>query len=309
VKNPKSQNTRPDPIEERLRYSEERFRDIASLLPQIVFEIDSIGILTFVNENAFGVFGYSREEFDQGLNAIAMLVHVDRERAVENMVRALSGENLGGVEYTAMKKDGTLFPILIYSNRIIKDEKPVGLRGIIIDITRQKQVREELRRHREELEKLVADRTAELRESERKFREQAAVLEQKNIAMREIIEQIEMEKSRIKDDIAANVSEVLIPLIQQMNVAQESQGYLKNLRHHLEEMVSSFGRKITEKSLQLSPREIEICSMIKGGLRSKEIAQLLSVSYLTVIEHRRNIRKKLNLSGKKVNLTSYLQQL
>ncbi len=142
-----------------------------------------------------------------------------------------------------------------------------------------------------------------------KFREQAALLEQKNIAMREIIEQIEMEKSRIKDDMAANVSEVLMPLIQQLHVDRESQGYLKILKHHLEELVSSFGRKITEKSLQLSPREIEICSMIKGGLRSKEIAGLLNVSYLTIIEHRRNIRKKLNLSGKKINLTSFLQQL
>jgi len=81
------------------------------------------------------------------------------------------------------------------------------------------------------------------------------------------------------------------------------------LQYHLEELTSSFGRKITEKSVRLTPREIEICNMVKGGLASKEISNLLNISCQTVEKHRKNIRHKLGISNKDINLTSFLQKL
>ena len=81
------------------------------------------------------------------------------------------------------------------------------------------------------------------------------------------------------------------------------------LQYHLEELTSSFGRKITEKSVRLTPREIEICNMVKGGLTSKEISNLLNISRQTVEKHRKNIRHKLGISNKDINLTSFLQKL
>jgi len=58
----------------------------------------------------------------------------------------------------------------------------------------------------------------------------------------------------------------------------------------------------------LSPREIEICSMIKGGSSSKEIADLLHITLKTIERHRFNIRKKLKIAHD-INLTSYLQSV
>ena len=81
------------------------------------------------------------------------------------------------------------------------------------------------------------------------------------------------------------------------------------LRHHLTELVTSFGRKITEKELRLTPREVEICSLIKSGLDSKEIADVLSISRQTVFKHRDRIRRKLKLDNSGINLTTYLQSL
>ncbi|MCX5704461.1 MAG: helix-turn-helix transcriptional regulator [Candidatus Omnitrophica bacterium] len=81
------------------------------------------------------------------------------------------------------------------------------------------------------------------------------------------------------------------------------------MRRYLEDLVSSFGRRITQRSAKLSPKEIEVCGMLKGGLSSKEISEFLNVSRQTIDTHRKNIRKKLGLSKKKVNLTSFLQKL
>ncbi|MFK7825461.1 MAG: helix-turn-helix transcriptional regulator [Oligoflexales bacterium] len=56
----------------------------------------------------------------------------------------------------------------------------------------------------------------------------------------------------------------------------------------------------------LSPKEIQICNMIKNGLTVKEIAQMFHLSPRTVDKHRENIRKKLGLKSKKINLATYL---
>jgi len=73
-------------------------------------------------------------------------------------------------------------------------------------------------------------------------------------------------------------------------------------------LTSSLGRKLTESMLKLTPKEIEICNMVEGGLVSKEIADFLNVSRQTIEKHRKNVRKKLGLGHRKINLATYLQK-
>jgi len=129
--------------EETLRESEQKYRELADLLPQIVFEMDDTGTLTFVNRNAFDVFVYTQSEFDKGLNAFQMLIPEDCDRAMEDMQRVFNGDKLGGVEYTALRKDGDTFPIILDATPIWRDNKPIGLRGIIMDLTERKRAEEE----------------------------------------------------------------------------------------------------------------------------------------------------------------------
>ncbi|TES93874.1 MAG: PAS domain S-box protein, partial [Candidatus Cloacimonadota bacterium] len=151
--------------EEALQGSEKRFEELAELLPECIYEMDLSGGLTYANQKAFDNFGYSREDFDKGINGFQMLIPDDRDRAKENIQRILSGEKLDGNEYTAQRKDGSTFPVIIFSSAIIHENKPVGLRGITVDITKHKQVEAELKEHRERLEGLVEERTSELKES------------------------------------------------------------------------------------------------------------------------------------------------
>ncbi len=144
--------------EEALRASEARFRELADLLPQTVFETDERGNITFANQSAFDHFGYTKDEFDMGLAAPQMISLEDRDRAKRNLGRVMRGEKLGGVEYTARRKDGSTFPIIVYSSPIAYENKTVGLRGIITDITEHKQTEEALRES-EERYRTVADFT------------------------------------------------------------------------------------------------------------------------------------------------------
>ena len=132
-----------------LRESEKKYRELADLLPQTVFETDEIGNLTFANRIAFDIFGYTRADFEKGLNALQMLAPEDGPRALENISKVLGGKWLGGTEYTALTKEGKAFPVMIHAAPIISEDRTVGLRGIITDLTSLKETEETLRRSEE----------------------------------------------------------------------------------------------------------------------------------------------------------------
>lgn len=131
-------------VEEALRESQERFRELAELLPETIFETDITGRLTFVNKNAFEFFGFAQEDLEGGLNAFDMICPEDRQRALDNGKRVLKGERLGLQEYRAFRMDGSTFPIITHSTAIVRDGRPVGLRGIVIDVTETKNLEAQL---------------------------------------------------------------------------------------------------------------------------------------------------------------------
>jgi PAS domain S-box-containing protein len=154
--------------------------------------------------------------------------------------------------------------------------------------------------------------TAEaLKASEEDLRRKNIELERKNTALTEVLAHIEQQKFQIKDDVIANVEDLLVPVLNQLmsKGSNIDQLYLNLIKRSLEDLTSSFGRKITLKDYKLTPREVHICNMIKRGLSSKEIANFLNISKFTVGRHRHNIRKKLKLTNKKDNLNTFLQGL
>ncbi len=125
--------------EESLRKSENRFRELTDALPEIVFEMDREGNITFANKIAFKVFGYTQSDINKGLNAFQLLAPESRDPGMENIRKIFDGKEVGANEYLAQKKDGTTFPAIIHSKAIVDGEEINGLRGVVLDITEQKQ--------------------------------------------------------------------------------------------------------------------------------------------------------------------------
>jgi PAS domain S-box-containing protein len=152
-----------------LRESEERFRELAELLPQPVFELDREGSFTYSNRCGFKTFGYTQDDLDKGVNAVQLYIPEERERVKQNIRKRLAGEEFKDHEYTGLKKDGSTFPMLVYSIPIIREGKPVGVRGIVLDITERRRMEEELQKAHDQLELEVAERTAELKTANEKL--------------------------------------------------------------------------------------------------------------------------------------------
>ncbi len=158
-----------------------------------------------------------------------------------------------------------------------------------------------------ELERKKSEKT--IKNSEANLRIQKTALEKKNISFKELIKHIDEEKNKLKEDITININRTLMPVIAELEKSEDPIKYIGLLKLHLEDMQSAFGRRITDGNYNLTAREVEISNLIKGGARSKDICNLLNISYETVEKHRKNIRKKLGISNKKVNLFYFLQKM
>lgn len=127
-------------LEESLRESEKRFRELADLLPQTIFEVDLKGRFTYANRYWLETTGYGQEDLENGINISQLFVPEQRERINENIEKVWSFGQLDENEYTVLRKDGSTYPALIYANAIIRGGRLIGGRGIILDITERKRV-------------------------------------------------------------------------------------------------------------------------------------------------------------------------
>ncbi|MFH0727958.1 MAG: LuxR C-terminal-related transcriptional regulator [Pseudomonadota bacterium] len=150
-----------------------------------------------------------------------------------------------------------------------------------------------------------------LNESRIQLKSQNLLLQDKNIALREIMEQVLTEKKNLEERVLANVDRLLLPLIRKLKNrdARMEKQYIHLLEENLLALTSQFGSKISRIIPKLTPRENEICNMIRSGLSSKEIAAVLNISFRSVETYRNFIRKKLGITHKKVNLTSFFASL
>lgn len=128
--------------EEALGESEERFRQMAELLPLTIYEADLRGNILFANHVAFNTFKYDPGDIEKGMNITDLITPEDRDAVKRNISKILGGRYTGGTEYTALRKDGTTFSIVNYASAILRKNVPVGLRGIVVDITERLEAEE-----------------------------------------------------------------------------------------------------------------------------------------------------------------------
>ncbi len=140
--------------ERALRESEERYRVLAENLPQVVFELDAEGKVIYMNRTGLEMFGFTEEEISVGMNALRFIDPSDHARITRAIGKIMSGASEGDTkEYLARKKDGSTFPCVVYSAAIMDEGgRPVGLRGILADISERKRMEEEIIRANRELE-------------------------------------------------------------------------------------------------------------------------------------------------------------
>ncbi|MBD3418964.1 MAG: PAS domain-containing protein [Chitinivibrionales bacterium] len=134
------------------------------------------------------------------------------------------------------------------------------------------------------------------------------LLEKKNAALSEVIAHIEHEKELIKENVYQNVSKLVLPIIRMIEPKVRDAHTIHLLKSTLSHLAKPTGRNLSKFQFNLSPREIQICNMIRQGMTMKQVAAVLGTSPQTVEKQRKHIRKKLGIADNKTNLISFLQE-
>lgn len=142
------------------------------------------------------------------------------------------------------------------------------------------------------------------------FENEKVELEAMNGAMSRVLSQLEKEKAALNERVALNIEKNIYPLLTALEEDPQTNKQLTDqLRKNLGALSDAFYQKLIRYKIGLSPAELKICNLVKEGDSAKEIAQKLSVSVTTINEHKWNIRKKLGLNKRSINLKIYLSEL
>jgi PAS domain S-box-containing protein len=139
--------------EEVLKESEKKYRELYDFLPIPVYEMDFEATVTSANRAVYETFRASEEDFKKDARAWQLLSPEDIDKSRKNIERLLKGEPAAGTEYYLKRMDGSAFPAIAISSLIYSNNKPVGIRGAIIDITERRRHEAELQQTLESLRK------------------------------------------------------------------------------------------------------------------------------------------------------------
>jgi PAS domain S-box-containing protein len=296
-------------IMRQLQKSGERLHLALDITSDGVWDRNVVTGETVYGENWARLLGYTLEELKRKNIKFTDLLHPeDRKKAPALIAEHLRGETERYVaEFRLRTKDGRWRWILARGQVVERGAKgePLRFMGTHSDITKQKEAELRLLASAEQLEDLVASRTKELAEKTEN-------LEQVNVALTVLLKKRDHDKKELEEQMLSNVKVLVIPYLDKLkkgNPTARQSGYLDILGQNLNNIISPFLHRLSSRQLGYTPTEIQVANMIKDGMTSKEIAEIMNLSPETVSNHRKNIRKKSGIANKKVNLRTALLAL
>ena len=145
-----------------LQKSEKRFKQLVNLLPIGVYETDIQMNFKYANNRCLEMFKYTSEDVEKGVNISSFFVGDEKELARKRISDILLQKiKPRAYEYNVRRKDGTVFPIEAQSVAIISEGKPIGLRGVIVDISERVEMEQALMKS-EEKYRLLAENSSDV---------------------------------------------------------------------------------------------------------------------------------------------------
>jgi PAS domain S-box-containing protein len=285
--------------EEQLLQSDKRFRLALDASSNGVWDRNVQTGETYCGENWYRTLGYEPGMENSEEYSFENLLHPeDRERVLKHLEDHIQGKTAHyEVEYRLRNRNGGWTWILSKGQAVSRDEngKATRIIGAVTDISRLKEVERALLQSQSALEQRVEERTTELSES--------------NIALKVVLKKREEDRMALADQVVSNTSKLVEPYLDRLKegrLTEQQEQLVDILRANISEVTSPFANNFSAKLCRLTPAEIQVANLIKLGKGTKEIAGIMHLAPGTISIHRKNIRKKLNLTNQKTNLQTIL---
>ncbi|WP_167496433.1 response regulator [Desulfopila sp. IMCC35006] len=190
------------------------------------------------------------------------------------------------------------------------------------EITARKKIELQLQQTQASLEQQVKARTAELTHTvdelqtvlttllirEKELQDKNQELQDTNTTLSVVMKRRERELRDIRQEFAAKTLETVLPLLKkaQSRASGPARDYMATAQANLLDVFTDQPHDNLLIQAKLAPRELQIINYIRQNKTTKEIADLLGLTISTVESYRENIREKLRLKNKKINLKKFL---
>ena len=249
---------------------------------------------------------------------------------------AVEALKLGAGDYIVKDAEGTYLELLPAVIRKLLDQKRLA--------DAKEQAERELHTAYTNLEKLVQERTEALMEANKALREEIKErtraekllrdasenleeiveertrdleiktknLEELNVALEVLLKKREEDKQDLEKNFVHNITNLVLPYIEKLkgaNLTARQRSFIETIESNIHDIVAPFARGLSSEYFNLTPTEIRVATLIKQDKTAREIAEMHNVSKSAIVFHSHNIRKKLGLKDKKINLKTYLRSL
>jgi DNA-binding CsgD family transcriptional regulator/PAS domain-containing protein len=280
----------PERAAQAARREADELRRVLFGLPSPALQVDDAGAYLDANSHALAFFERSRDEI------LAATVRDDFPAEVAaTIASARPGDPPSEIEVACRVGAGTKHLLLGIMPMLIGGRRGCFLLGA--DITGQKAMQEALAR------------------SERALRRQATILDERNAALKVLLEQRVQDQRELEERIVSNVDQLIEPTLERLSRAlrhRPERLEVDAVRANLREIVGPFGQRLAQSSASRQPltrREKEVAGLVRHGRTSAEIAESLHVSTAAVAFHRANIRRKLGIPKGGPQLATHLDSL
>lgn len=253
-------------------------------------------VIQWVNESLCEMIGRSPHELIGQSARILYETAEEFQRVGDMKYPQIVKNGIGKVDTQFCHKDGQLVDVHLQSSPLQQTALDQGVVFTALDISGRIAAEKKLQQAHDDLERRVAERTAELEEA--------------NVALKVLLQHRSKEKNEVEERVVATVHEFIFPYldkIQQTDSLHIVELYAQTIKKFLKEITEPFAKNITKKGgLILTPREIQVASLIRHGHTTKDIAQMMGLSTRTIDTYRDNLRKKFGIKNQNTNLRSYL---
>ncbi len=149
-------------------------------------------------------------------------------------------------------------------------------------------------------------------QSQLELKAKTADLEDANAALRALLKTMDADKAELEEKLVQNIKDMVQPYIEKLKnspLTARQKDYILNITSNLEDIVSPYVRHLSPNYIKLTHTEIQVANFVKQGKTTRDIAKQLNLSPRTIEVNRNNIRNKLGITNKKINLRTYLLSL